>query len=60
MNRKLKNIKNGSFVSFDLFIGISQVLPLNTTNVFEATDATLYFKIIPIDIFTKNFVSDDL
>ena len=49
-----------SFVNFNLFFGISLVLCLNFTDVFVTTDATTYFKVIPIDIFVKKFFSDDI
>ena len=37
-------------MNFDLFFGISLILPPNFTDIFAATDI---FKIVPIDIFMK-------
>ena len=47
-------------VNFDLFFGISEVLPLNFSEIFAETYATTFFEVIPIDIFMKNLFSDDL
>ena len=62
MDRKPEKVKMVFFLNFDLFFGISLVLPLNFTDVFAATDTdtTTYFKVIPIDIFMKKFFTDDL
>ena len=60
MVRKAEKLKLAFFVNFDLFFGISVVLPLNFTSVLAATDTTLYFKILSIDVFMKKLLSDDL
>ena len=60
MHSKLEKIKMEFFVNFDLFSGISLILPINITAVFAATDISTYFKNIPIDIFMKTFFSDDI
>ena len=52
--------QNEEFANFNLFLGISLVLPLNFNNTFAATNTTTYFEIKPIDIFVKKFSSDDI
>ena len=45
MNGKSENVIIVFFVNFELFVGISVVLPLNFTNILATTDTTTYFKI---------------
>ena len=60
MDRRPEKVKMAFFVNFDLFFGISLVLPLNFNGIFATTDTTTYFKVIRIDIFMKTLYSDDI
>ena len=48
------------FNSSDNIFGISVEVTLNFNDILVATDTTIYFEILPIDIFIKNLFPDDL
>ena len=57
MDWKPEKVKNGIFVNFDLFFGITLVLSLNLNELFAATDATIYLKKILKIIYSSSVVS---
>ena len=59
MDRKSEKLKFAFFVNYDLFFGISMVLPLNFNKNFTATTRYYIYK-KNIDIFARNLSCDEL
>ena len=57
---KKKRQNMAFFNSSDNIFGISVEVTLNFNDILVATDTTIYFEILPIDIFIKNLFPDDL